>query len=420
MPSPVARPPVALYVHVPFCVAICPYCDFVVVAGRDARRRGTSSRLAAYLEALHAELDLRADGLDQRFGDRRPPLRSLYLGGGTPSLLPAGEAARIVEHVRSRYGLESGAEVTLESNPGREDRGDLEGFVAAGVNRLSLGAQSLAEDELRRLGRRHSPRDVEDAMAAARSAGLTNISVDLLYDVPGQTAESWEWTVNEAISLGVGHVSAYALTLDDPDAEGLTGTFGDHLPLRAGARAWRARARREQHEDRAADCYERAEELLTAAGFAWYELSNWARPGFESRHNLAYWRREPYEAVGPGAHAHDGGASRRWNAARLDGYVEALAAGHLPPGGSELLDPAAQALEAAMLGLRLRDGIGPQEAAAPGVAPAVDWGTANGLIARDAGGGCRLTLRGRLLADEVFVRLERVGPGPLRPGGGGP
>jgi coproporphyrinogen III oxidase-like Fe-S oxidoreductase len=263
---------------------------------------------------------------------------------------------------------------------------------------------------------------VADAVAAARRAGLANVSLDLLYDVPGQSVESWERTVRGAIALGVEHVSAYALTLDDPDAEGLTGLRGDHLPLRAGARAWRARALPDQDEDRAAACYERADGLLAAAGFAWYELSNWARPGFESRHNLAYWRREPYEAVGPGAHAHDGGAGRRWNAARLEGYVQALAgpAPRLPPGGSEVVDPGTQAADAAMLGLRLREGIAPDLAALPGIAGAVEWGRAHGLVHAGPDDRFRLTLRGRLLADEVFVRLGSEGPGPERPGTGAP
>jgi putative oxygen-independent coproporphyrinogen III oxidase len=406
------RPPVALYVHVPFCGALCPYCDFVALVG--AAGRGSTQRLAIYLEAVHLELDLRADALAARFGAERPPLRSLYLGGGTPSLLPAAEVARLVEHVRSRFGLAADAEVTLEANPGPAERGDLAGFVAAGVNRLSLGVQSLEPQELRRLGRRHGPADVAEAVAAARRAGLTNVSVDLLYDVPGQTLTSWERTLGEVLRLGVEHVSAYALTLDDPAAEGLTGPLGDHLPPRPGARSWRERARAEQDEERAAACYERADQLLSAAGLAWYELSNWARPGFESRHNLAYWRRQPYEAVGPGAHAHDGGATRRWNAARLNGYLEALVpatgcAPRLPPGGEETLGLATQVGEAAMLGLRLCEGIGPQLAAAPGVAPAVEWGMAEGLLQGSPEGRLRLTNRGRLLADEVFVRLSMAG-----------
>jgi oxygen-independent coproporphyrinogen-3 oxidase len=370
--------------------------------------------VGAFLEALHVELDLRADALDRRFGTDRPPLESLYLGGGTPSLLPAEDVTRLVEHVRYRYGLASDAEVTLEANPGPADRGDLAGFCAAGVNRLSLGVQVLDAGGLRTLGRRHTPRDAAEAVADARQAGFANLSVDLLYDLPGQSLAGWERTLDGVLALEVEHVSAYALTLDDPDAEGLTGPLGDHLPTRPGARGWRERARPRQDEDRAAACYGLADGRLSAAGFGWYELSNWARPGRESRHNLAYWRHEPYEAVGPGAHAYDGGARRRWNAARLDAYIGALVPGgprrpRLPPGGEETLDPTAYLVEAAMLGLRLRDGIGPDLASAPGVAPAVDWGLAYGLVELGPTGGVSLTVRGRLLAGEVFVRLPIAG-----------
>ena len=409
VPSP--RPPVALYVHVPFCVSLCPYCDFVVYAGGSAR--GPASRVHDYLAALTAELALRGDALDASGAGGRP-LRSVYLGGGTPSLLPAAEVARLLGHVRDRYGIEDGAEVTIEANPGPDERGDLAGFAAAGVTRLSLGAQSMEPSELRRLGRRHSPEDVVAAVAQARRAGIGSVSVDVLYDVPGQTEASWRRTLKALLDVGVDHVSAYALTLDDPDAEGLTGPLGDHLPTHPGARAWRAKARTEQDDDRAADLYLLADQLLARHGLRWYELSNWARPGQESRHNLAYWRHDAYEALGAGAHAFDGRSRRRWNAARLDGYLAALlpAAGsarggapRLPPGGEERLDPATFAAEEAILGLRLREGIGPEIAALPAVAEAVDWARGQGLL-EDAGEGwCRLSVRGRLLANEVFARL---------------
>ncbi len=398
----------ALYVHVPFCVSICPYCDFVVYAGRSAR--GSGARIEPFLAALHAELDLRADALEsptRQPGPARPTLRTVYLGGGTPSLLTARDVAAILDHVARRFGIAAGAEVTLEANPGPDERGDLAGFAAAGVTRLSLGAQSLAPSELRRLGRRHAPDDVLSAISEARRAGMASVSVDLLYDVPGQTPASWRGTLRRVLEAGVDHVSAYALTLDDPDAEGLTGPTGDHLPTRPGARAWREQARAEQDEDRAADLYAEADGLLTEAGLRWYELSNWARPGHESRHNLAYWHHDPYEAAGPGAHAFDGLGTRRWNAARLDGYVAALAAtpARLPPGGVEHLDARTLAAEEAILGLRVREGIGRHVAERPAVAEALRWGRGHGLIEDDPGGRVALTLRGRLLSNELFARL---------------
>ena len=406
--------------HVPFCLSLCPYCDFVVYAGRSAR--GPAARVGDYLAALAAELDLRADALDAS-GVGARPLRSVYLGGGTPSLLPPAEVARLLDQVRRRFGIEDGAEVSIEANPGPDERGDLTGFVAAGVTRLSLGAQSMEASELRRLGRQHAPGDVLAAVAEGRRAGIGSVSVDVLYDVPGQTEATWRRTLAVLLDAGVDHLSAYALTLDDPDAEGLTGPLGDHLPTRPGARAWRGRARAEQDDDRAAELYALADDLLARYGLHWYELSNWARPGHESRHNLAYWRHDAYEALGPGAHAFDGRSLRRWNAARLDGYISALlpaastasttpAEGRtragpprLPPGGEERLDPATFAAEEAMLALRLREGIGPEIAARPAVARALDWARGHELVEDGEGGRIRLSLRGRLLSNEVFSRI---------------
>ena len=205
--------------------------------------------------------------------------------------------------------------------------------------------------------------DIGDAVAAARSAGIGSINLDLLYDVPGQTLATWTDSLERALALAPDHLSLYALILDDPVAEGLTGPGGDHLPTTAGARRWRERARTNQDDDRAAGMYHLASHRLAEARFRGYELSNWARPGHESRHNLAYWERRPVEAVGPGAHAFDG-VSRRWSAARLDGYVGALrptdpaTVPTLPPGGVEPgLEPAEAAAEAIILGLRLDTGV---------------------------------------------------------------
>ena len=407
-PAPTA--PVALYVHVPFCRSLCPYCDFVVVAGAAAV--GPRSRVAGYLRAVAAELDLRADALDATFGPpgsaARPTLETVYIGGGTPSLLPADAAARLLDQVRARFGLAPGAEVTLEANPGPDDRGDLGGLARAGITRLSIGAQSLQADELRALGRRHRPADVADAVAAARDAGIASVSVDLLYDIPGQTLASWIETLEAAVALGPDHVSAYALTLDDPEAEGLTGPSGDHLPTPPGARRWRDAARAAQDEDRAAGAYGLADALLEGSGYPWYELSNWARPGHQSRHNLVYWERRPYSAAGPGAHAFDG-ARRHWNAAGLDGWMAALVPTSaavvpaLPPGGSEPVDAATAQAESMFLGLRLACGV-PRDAALCRIA-AFAWAAENGLVEEGPGDRVRLTLRGRLLSNELFARL---------------
>ncbi|HSK51111.1 MAG TPA: hypothetical protein VLA44_00035, partial [Clostridia bacterium] len=215
-------------------------------------------------------------------------------------------------------------------------------------------------------------------------------------------------TLEAALALEPDHLSLYALTLDDPDGEGLTGPSGDHLPTTPGARRWRERARAGQDDDRAAGQYVHAAERLAAAGYRGYEISNWARPGHESRHNLAYWRRLPYEAVGPGAHAFDG-TVRRWNAAPLDRYIAALvppdgSPGRLPPGGSERIDEPVAAAERAILALRTDQGVPADVGTRPPLAEHLDWATATGLVER-TGDRIVLTTRGRLLSNELFSRL---------------
>jgi oxygen-independent coproporphyrinogen-3 oxidase len=311
---------------------------------------------------------------------------------------------RLLRRVRDLFGLADDAEVTLEANPGSREAGDLDGFRAAGVTRLSIGAQSFDEMELRRLGRRHSTADIGATVRRARAAGFESVSLDLLTDVPGQTMASWRRSLGRALEQSPDHLSVYTLDLADPDAEGLSGDLGDHLPVSRGARAWRAKARPEQSEDRAAEMEQVTDELASAAGLRRYEIANLARSGHESRHNLLYWRRRPVLGIGPGAHAFDGGRRRTWNAADLDGYLAALSAGRLPPGGVDELDDAAALVESAMLGLRLSDGIEASLGTHPAVAPALAWGRDAGLV-EDVAGRTRLTSLGRLLANEVFRRL---------------
>jgi coproporphyrinogen III oxidase-like Fe-S oxidoreductase len=267
--DPRPAPPVALYVHVPFCVSLCPYCDFVVIAGSAAR--GPSNRLAVFASALEREIGLRADALDARFGppggSGRSALDSVYLGGGTPSLMPPAKLGRLLDLISQRFGINAGAEITIEANPGPDERGDARAFVRMGVTRISFGAQSFNPIELRRLGRRHRPAHVADAVDLARAAGVGSINLDLLYDVPDSSLVSWMETLDAALAMESDHLSLYALTLDDPDAEGLTGPDGDHLPTRKGARRWRDLAIPQQDEDRAAAQYHHAVHRLAADGW---------------------------------------------------------------------------------------------------------------------------------------------------------
>ena len=409
--TPAAGPPVALYVHVPFCVSLCPYCDFVVYAGAAAR--GPKAMVDAFLPALDAEVALRADALDAAFGAPgsagRPPLQTLYLGGGTPSLMAPETIGGLVATVGDRFGLAADAEVTLEANPGPDERGDAAAWAAAGINRLSFGAQSMDDRELKRIGRRHHAADVTDAVAEARAAGIGSVSLDFLYDIPDGSVATWMATLDAALELAPDHLSLYGLTLDDPDAEGLTGPDGDHLPTTRGARRWREIAGPGQDEDRAAAQYHHAVVRLKEARFHGYEISNWAKPGHESRHNLTYWGRLPYEAVGPGAHAFDG-VTRRWNAARLDGYVAALTPADgsppaFPPGGEEEIDAETAAAERVILGLRLDTGIPLSAAHEPPLEDSFGWALTAELIDVTPDDRVVLTTRGRLLSNELFERL---------------
>jgi len=410
-PSP--QPPAGLYIHAPFCVSLCPYCDFVVVAG--ASTRGPTNRIAAYVAAVLRELELRANERDEAFGppgtDRRPPLRTVYLGGGTPSLLPPDALAAILETVRDRYAIADDAEISIEANPAPDERGDSRTLARLGITRISFGAQSLDRVELRRLGRRHRVGDVADAVDEARAGGIPSVNLDLLYDVPDGALATWIDTLESALALEPDHLSLYALALDDPDAEGLTGPLGDHLPMTRGARRWRDIAIPAQDEDRAAAEYHHAVHRLGADGWRGYEISNWARPGHESRHNLGYWERRPYEAVGPGAHAFDG-VTRRWNAAHLGRYLQALnpppgstVGPRLPPGGSETLDPATVASEVAILGLRTDRGLPRSAALQPPLSDVFGWALAAELLTIDDADRIVLTTRGRLLSNELFARL---------------
>jgi putative oxygen-independent coproporphyrinogen III oxidase len=391
-------------------VSLCPYCEFVVFTGSAAR--GPRSRVAGFLAAVEVELGLRADELDLRFGPPggadHPSLATLYFGGGTPSLLPADGITTLVELIDRRFGLASDVEITLEANPGPLDRGDAAAFVRAGITRISFGAQSFQETELRTLGRRHRPGDVVEAVADAMVAGIKSINLDLLYDVPGQTVDSWAHSLEEALALAPDHLSLYGLALGDPDHEGLTGPLGDHLPTRRGAARWRARARGHQDEDRAAAMYEYATERLAASGWRGYEISNWAKPGHECRHNLAYWRREPVAGVGPGAHFFDG-VTRRWNGAPIGPYLEALTPppgrpASLPRGGEEQVDPETAEAERIMLALRMDSGLAADALRRLPLSRAAAWARDLELLSV-AEGRVSLTTRGRLLSNSLFEQL---------------
>jgi len=387
----------ALYIHIPFCQAKCPYCDFNSYAGLEGL-------MAPYVDALIAEMALWQEPT------RDARLSTVFFGGGTPTFLPLTETERIFAALRRSFRLAPDAEITVEANPGSADSARLAALRRLGFNRLSLGVQSFQNDELRLLGRIHSAAEARQAYRAARRAGFKNVNLDLIYGLPGQRLEAWQRTLAEAIALRPEHLSLYALTLEE-------GT-----PMAADIARGRLPA---PDPDLAADMYLWAGEALAAAGYQQYEISNWALPGHRCRHNLVYWHNQPYLGLGAGAHSCLGGfrfATVR-DPHQYIGQVTATSAG--PPADGlpaflaglrhleaavEVTDARAMA-ETAILGLRLVEGLnlaafrrrfGLDLLSVYG--PAVAELTALGLLER-ADGRLRLTAKGRLLGNEAFERF---------------
>lgn len=375
-----------LYVHVPFCRLVCAYCDFVTVGGR-------AQDIGRYTDALLAELAARpAPG----------ELRTIYFGGGTPSLMSSEQVGRVIDAAKDRWGSVALEEVTLEANPSERETPDWAGLREAGVDRISLGVQSLRDADLEALARGHTAREAREAYGAARTAGFDNVSIDLIYGIPGQSLQDWQAGLAAAIELHPDHLSCYALQLAlEPDEWA--------APPRPGALRWRNRMVPRQDDGLAAEQYRVAEDVLGAAGYDHYELSSWARPGRESRHNSAYWARRAYTGLGTGAHSYDGAAERSWGTRDLDRYLAEAEAGTRPIEGSETLDEPTRAFEAIALGLRRVTGLSraafDAEFGADPVdryAPAVEEAMAAGLLEVE-GDAIRLTPAGRLLASDVLV-----------------
>ena len=373
-----------LYVHVPFCRLVCAYCDFVTVGGRGAD-------IPRYVAALEAEMALRPVSGE---------LATIYFGGGTPSLLAADAVAGLIDAAQTRWGSHP-TEITLEANPSTREAPDWAGLRSAGVSRISLGVQSLRDPELLALARGHSAAEALAAYAAVCAAGFANVSVDLIYGIPGQSLADWRDGLTDAVALQPEHLSLYALQLALAPDEWAA-------PPRRGALRWRQRMVARQDDGLAAAQYQLAEELLDGAGYLHYEISSWARTGFESRHNSAYWERRPYTGIGAGAHSFDG-ETRSWNERDLDGYLAGAESGVRAMAGSEQLDEATRAFEAVALGLRRVAGFSRAAFAAEfgqdpveRYAAAVEDATRAGLL-EVADEAIRLTPLGRLFANEALV-----------------
>ena len=366
-----------VYVHVPFCRVRCGYCDFNTYTATEL---GGGASQASYADTAVREVDLLAGVLPGA-----PPVETVFFGGGTPTLLPAPDLVRMLAAVRGRFGLSAGAEVTTEANPDSVTPDGLAALRAGGFTRISFGMQSAVPSVLAVLDRTHDPERVPQAVAWAREAGFEQVSLDLIYGTPGETLADWRRSVDAALACGPDHVSAYSLIVED-------GT--------ALARQVRAGVLPMPDEDDLADKYVLADELLTAAGLSWYEVSNWARDeASRCRHNELYWTSQNWLGIGPGAHAHVGGV-RWWNVKHPTAYAARLAAGQSPAHARELLDADVQRVERVLLEVRLRDGL-PLDLVDP---TAVGEVVADGLGVREDD-RLVLTRRGRLLADAVVRDL---------------
>lgn len=347
--------PFGVYIHIPFCRHRCDYCAFATWTDRD-------HLIESYLDALVVDIE-RAD---------LPPTTSVFVGGGTPTRVPPALLAAVLRTV----SVADGAEVTVECNPDDVTGDLLRTYVAAGVNRVSIGVQSMVPSVLAALGRTHVPANVDRAVAAVRAAGLPTFNLDIIYGGFGESLDDWRATVEGVLRLEPPHVSAYALTIE-------AGTPLAEDPAR------------HPDDDDLADKYEVADELLSAAGLANYEVSNWAVPGHECRHNILYWRQGNYRGFGSAAHSHVDG-HRWWNVRTPERYINAVRAGESAEAAGEVLDEETRRIEGLQLALRMRDGV-PTES--------LDVDGLDDLVTSD-GHRVRLTRSGRLLANEVSLRLR--------------
>jgi len=382
--------PFGVYLHVPFCAVRCGYCDFNTYTADElgpVGRPGASR--ATYADAALAELRLAADVLAAGTG-RLPEVATVFVGGGTPTLLASVDLVRLLDGVRTLFGLAVGAEVTTEANPDSVTPEALVELREGGFTRVSYGMQSAVPHVLATLDRTHDPERVPQAVAWARAAGFGQVSLDLIHGTPGESLAAWRTSLASALAMRPDHVSAYALVVEP-------GTALARQVARGEVAA--------PDDDQAAASYELADRQLARAGYGWYEVSSWATgPAARCRHNLGYWRGADWWGVGPGAHSHVGGV-RWWNVKHPAAYALRTVAGASPAQARELLDGETRRVERVLLEARLSDGLGLDVLDEPGRA-AVPAVVADGL-AELAGDGSRLvlTLRGRLLADAVVRRL---------------
>ncbi|CAB4697823.1 unannotated protein [freshwater metagenome] len=368
--------PFALYIHIPFCARRCGYCDFNTYT--IAELGGDESIEKQYVDALVKEIALARSIV----GDQQ--VTTIFFGGGTPTLLPSSEIARILDAVQLQFRLSDDVEITTEANPDSVTSESLRELRAAGINRISFGVQSTTPHVLQTLDRTHNPAQVPNVVHAARDAGFTHISVDLIYGTPGETIVEWEESVRSLLTLPIDHISAYSLIVEEGTKLG--------TQVRRGALAM-------PDEDLNADKYIVADDLFTAAGFAWYEVSNWAKPGGACKHNEMYWKNNDWWGLGAGAHSHVDGV-RWWNKKLPAAYIKQLQEESSPALAREILTDEERSFEELMLGIRTREGL-PLSLVSHSAA-AVALADGNLEAEQYEMGRVVLTRSGRLIADALL------------------
>jgi putative oxygen-independent coproporphyrinogen III oxidase len=370
------------YVHVPFCRVRCGYCDFNTYTATELRGVSQSTFVHELIsEIRHSDVVMRNAGLPPR------NWHSVFFGGGTPTLLPASDLIAVLDALREIGELAADCEVTVEANPDTIDAAYCDVLRRGGVTRISIGMQSAVPHVLATLDRTHKSESLPGVVQAARAAGLQT-SIDLIYGTPGESLADWRTSLEAALALGTDHVSAYALIVEEGTALARRVARGEVAT---------------PDDDLEADMYELADQMLSAAGFSWYEVSNWSlSEGTRSRHNLAYWSGQDWWGYGPGSHSHMGG-TRWWNVKHPAAYAARLALQQSPSAGREILTQDQARVESVLLGSRIREGLPTRDFPAHVVSELVSDGLIN---AQDAQAGTLvLSLRGRLLADEVVRRL---------------
>ena len=330
-----ANSALSFYIHIPYCTKRCGYCDFNTYTPQELSTTSLSLITTPYIDAALLEIERAKKDV----GEVNVP--TIFFGGGTPSLMPADEIARVIRKIRDEFNLEASAEITLEANPDTLTAPYLDELISAGVNRISMGMQSAVPHVLAALDRTHNPENVASAAALVKESGIAHLSVDLIYGVPGESISDWQTSFQSALSLPIDHISAYALIVE-------TGT-------KLAARIKRGELVMPP-DDETAEKYLRFDEAAHEAGFKWYELSNWAKPGGECRHNITYWNGSNWWGVGPGAHSFFGGR-RWWNVKHPTTYQSILRSGDSPEANSELLTERNKRDEFIMLQIRMSDGI---------------------------------------------------------------